>query len=150
MIVRAPGVARAGGRCAHPVSLIDVYPTLIDLCNLTGDTRKNRRGAPLSGHSLRPFLEDPKTGNWDGPDVALSVVYAGGKSRNAVAAQHYTVRSANWRYVLYPDGKEELYSHKADPHEWQNLADEPSSQDVKRRLKQSLLHMIGSPAWKKK
>ena len=143
LIVRAPGVARAGGRCAHPVSLIDVYPTLIDLCNLTGDTRKNGKGAPLSGHSLRPFLKDPKTGKWDGPDVALSVVYAGGRSRNAVAAQHYTVRSADWRYVLYPDGKEELYNHEADPHEWKNLADDPSSQNAKRQLKQSLLRMIG-------
>jgi len=144
LIVRAPGMSRAGGRCAHLVSLIDVYPTLIDLCNLTGDTRKNDKGAPLDGHSLRPFLEDPKSGKWDGPDVALSVVYAGGRSKNAVAAQHYTVRSANWRYVLYPDGKEELYDKQADPHEWKNLADKPSCQEVKRQLKQTLLRMIGS------
>ena len=34
---------QAGGRCDHPVSLIDVYPTLVDLCRLTGDMRKNAK-----------------------------------------------------------------------------------------------------------
>ena len=54
------------------------------------------------------------------------------KVEGAVAAQHYTVRSVRWRYVLYPDGKEELYDHQADPRKWKNLADEPSAQDAKR------------------
>lgn len=142
-IVRAPGVTQTGGVCGHPVSLIDVYPTLVDLCGLTGDTRKNSQGAPLSGHSLRPFLESPGAGKWTGPNVALSVIYAGSQSKNAVEAQHYTVRSADQRYILYPDGKEELYDERADPHEWKNLAEDPSSAEMKRELKRTLLQMIG-------
>ena len=143
LIVRAPGVARAGGECPRPVSLIDIYPTLVDLCGLKGDTRRNDRGAPLGGHSLLPFLADPAGGRWDGPDVALSVVFAGASSKNAVAAQHYSVRSETWRYILYPDGKEELYDHAADPHEWKNLAADPAAQGTKQHLKAELLRMTG-------
>lgn len=143
-IVRAPGVTRPGSECDHPISLIDVYPTLVDLCDLEGDTRKNSKGAPLDGHSLRPFLEDPAAGAWDGPEVTLSVVYAGGRSRNAVEAQHYGVRSARWRYIRYPDGKEELYDHESDPHEWKNLADLPEWITVKTRLKSRLEEMLGA------
>ncbi len=143
LIVRAPGVSQAGGECPRPVSLIDVYPTLVDLCGLQGDTRKNAKGAPLGGYSLHPLLVDPIAGKWEGPDAALSVVYAGGQSKNAVPAQHYTLRSADWRYVLYPDGKEELYDHRTDPHEWRNIATEPRCEDVKRDLKQTLLQMRG-------
>lgn len=146
LIVRAPGVARAGGECGRPVSLIDVYPTLVDLCGLKGDTRRNEKGAHIEGHSLRPFLADPQNGTWDGPDVALTVVFAGGASKNAVAAQHYSVRSEAWRYILYPDGKEELYDHERDPREWKNLAGDPAAQEMKRQLKQKLLKMIGAAA----
>ncbi len=144
-IVRAPGVSRAGGECGRPVSSIDIYPTLVDLCGLKGDTRRSDKGARLEGHSLRPLLADPKGGAWTGPDVALTAIFAGGASKSAVAAQHYTVRSERWRYILYPDGKEELYDHKADPREWTNLATDPSAQETKRELKRKLLDMIGAP-----
>ena len=49
LVIRAPGVAKPGGIAEHPVSLIDLYPTLADLCGLEGDTRKNEKGAPLDG-----------------------------------------------------------------------------------------------------
>jgi len=126
------------------VSLIDIYPTLVDLCALKGDTRRSEKGAHLEGHSLRPLLADPKSGTWTGPDVALSVVYAGGASKNAVEAQYYSVRSDRWRYILYPDGKEELYDHAADPREWTNLAAAPSALETKRDLKRKLLGMLGA------
>jgi len=77
LIIRAPGVSKPGARVENPVSLVDIYPTLKDLCGLRGDTRKNDRGAPLDGHSLRPLLEHPERGVWDGPDAALSMIYAG-------------------------------------------------------------------------
>jgi len=143
LIVRAPGVATPGGVAAHPVSLIDIYPTLVDLCGLKGDTRKNRRGAKLDGHSMRPFLKDPKSGTWTGPDAALTMIFAGKGTARYPARQHWSVRTARWRYILYNNGSEELYDHDADPYEWTNLSGDRRHGKVKADLKAQLLGMTG-------
>lgn len=143
LIIRAPGVAKAGGRAGEPVSLVDLYPTLQDLCHLTGDTRKTEHGAPLDGHSLRPFLEDPERGRWDGPDAALSMVYAGADYEKISEMQHYSVRTRDWRYVRYNNGFEELYDHRRDPHEWDNLAGQPEHEAMRQALRQKLDDLTG-------
>jgi len=148
LVIRAPGVAQPGGIAEHPVSLIDLYPTLIDLCGLKGDTRKNEKGAPLDGHSVRPFLRDPQNGRWDGPDAALSMIYVG-KSRKEYSAderqelgnQHWTIRTQRWRYILYNNGAEEVYDHDSDPREWKNLADSPEHAATKKWLREKLFQM---------
>ena len=71
LIVRAPGVSRAGKECERPVSLIDLYPTLIDLCGLPSSTQKNEKGRPLDGFSMKPLLKNPEKGKWEGPDLSL-------------------------------------------------------------------------------
>ena len=150
LIIRAPGVATPGGRAEHPVGLIDLYPTLVDLCDLKGDTRKNGDGKPLDGHSLRPFLKNPTQRQWDGPDFALSMVYAGdnpkvrlGKEQlQAITNQQWSVRTERWRYVLYSNGAEELYDHQNDPHEWNNLVDIPEHAETRQAMRQRLKSAI--------
>ena len=124
LIVRAPGIAKAGGVAEQPVSLIDLYPTLIDLCGLTGETKKNDKGRPLDGHSLRPFLENPQTDEWSGPDEVLTALYKWAMFYDP-AEQSYSLRSKDWRYIRYSNGKEELYHNAEDPYEWTNLAGNP-------------------------
>jgi len=143
LVIRAPGVGAAGGVAEHPASLIDLYPTLVDLCGLEGDTRKNARGAKLDGHSLRPLLSDPNGGKWTGPDAALTVVFAGGATKGDPARQHWSVRTKRWRYILYNSGAEELYDHDADPYEWTNLADDARYAEAKAGLRGTLLRMTG-------
>jgi len=143
LVIRAPGVASAGGVAEHPVSLIDIYPTLVDLCGLPSDTRKSNQGARLDGHSLRPLLEDPKSGTWDGPDAALTMIFAGPATAKDPARQHWSVRTRRWRYILYNNGAEELYDHDADEYEWTNLATNPEHAAVKQELKAKLLKMTG-------
>ena len=143
LIIRAPGVAKAGGVAGHPVSLVDIYPTLVDLCGLEGDTRKNPKGAPLDGHSLRPFLQDPEGGAWDGPDAALTVIKADGRPPTKPHEHNYSVRTRRWRYILYNNGAEELYDHDADPCEWTNLAGDARWAEVKADLKATLFRMTG-------
>ena len=41
------------------------------------------------------------------------------------AEQSYSLRSKDWRYIRYSNGKEELYHYAEDPYEWTNLADNP-------------------------
>ena len=125
LIVRAPGLAKAGAICERPVSLIDLYPTLIDLCDLRGDTKKNAKGRSLDGHSLEPLLADPVSGKWSGPDAALTALYKWARIFDP-AKQSYSLRAKNWRYIRYSNGKEELYHTKVDAHEWKNLASDPA------------------------
>ena len=150
-IVRAPGVAKPGGIAEHPVSLIDLYPTLIDLCGLESDTRKNAKGAHLDGFSVRPFLENPSAGKWDGPEGALTMVFASENSKEPMtekalanpAMQHFSLRTERWRYIRYNNGMEELYDHNNDPNEWTNLADNPEFDVQKTSLRNQLLNQAG-------
>jgi arylsulfatase A-like enzyme len=147
MIIKIPGADNTGKECRSPVSLIDVYPTLIDLCNLSGTTMKSENGHPLGGYSMRPYLEDPEHGIWEGPSVALSCIEAGIPVETNVPGkvedQQFTVRSEDWRYVLTRNGEEELYDHRNDPHEWNNLANDAGYTEIKEELKGELLRMTG-------
>ena len=118
LIFVAPGVTKPGGRCPHTVSLLDIYPTLLDVCGLP-------QRAGLEGKSLLPLLKDPEA-PWDRP--ALSTYF-----RN-----NHAVRSERWRYIRYRDGTEELYDHSNDEMEWTNLADRPEFAEVKKELAQWL------------
>lgn len=152
LIIRAPGIARPGGVAEHPVSLIDLYPTLVDLCGLEGDTMKNEKGSPLDGYSVRPFLENPKATSWAGPTGALSMIFVGESTqafteeeRWLLGNQNWTYRTRDWRYILYRDGSEELYDHRNDPREWKNLASDKQYEAVKASLKAEMLERIGKP-----
>ncbi len=114
MLFVAPGVTAPGGRCESPVTLLDIYPTLIDLCGLA-------KKPELEGVSLLPLLKDPKA-PWDRPALTTH-------GRNC-----HTLRTPRWRYIRYSDGTEELYDHDADEMEWNNLAADPKHADVKKDL----------------
>jgi len=106
LIVSAPdGIAR-DRLCHRPVSLIDIYPTLVDLCGLP-----KREG--LDGHSILPLLGRPER-DWAHPAL-MTFGY-----------KNHAVQTERWRYIRYADGGEELYDHTSDPHEWINLADDPA------------------------
>jgi arylsulfatase A-like enzyme len=141
-IIKAPGF-KTGAKVNHPVSLIDIYPTLTELCELTGDNRKNESGAKTGGFSLKPFLDNPETKNWKGPNGALSMVGVG-LNNTEVMKQTYSYRTTDWRYILYMDGTEELYHNKVDPYEWENLAENKNHASKKEELKTEMLKIINS------
>ena len=101
LIIVAPGITTPGTVCERPVSLLDLYPTLIELCGLPEKPE-------LDGVSLLPLLKNPNA-NWDRP--ALMTMGRG----------NHAVRSERYRYIRYSDGSEELYDHENDPWEWDNL-----------------------------
>lgn len=105
LIFAGPGVT-AGQRCGRPAELLDVYPTLVELCGLP-----TRDG--LEGVSLGPQLRDA----------------AAARERPAITTHNqgnHAVRSEHWRYIRYADGSEELYDLRSDPHEWKNLVANPA------------------------
>jgi len=113
-MVIAPGVTQPGQRCPCTVSMIDIYPTLIDLCDLAPKKE-------LQGKSLLPLLKNPKA-EWQSPALTTH-------GRN-----NHSLRSEKWRYIRYSDGTEELYDHDKDELEWTNLAGDPKYVDVKKDL----------------
>ncbi|MDF1852445.1 MAG: sulfatase [Verrucomicrobiales bacterium] len=140
-VIRAPDVTEAGTACDTPVSLIDLYPTLIDLCGLPSDTMKNDKGRPLDGFSVRPLLEDPAAGEWDGPDAALTALYKWANYYDP-AFQSYSLRTKDWRYIRYENEKEELYHTAEDPHEWTNLALDAAHSEKLVSFRRQLLDII--------
>ena len=111
LMMKAPGVSVAGGRCDRTVSLMDVFPTLTDVCGLPSKKE-------CEGVSLRALLVNPKA-KWDRPAVTT------------YGRENHAVRSERWRYIRYSDGTEELYDREKDPMEWKNLAGDPKLSGVK-------------------
>ncbi|MCB1124937.1 MAG: sulfatase [Verrucomicrobiae bacterium] len=124
LIFAGPGMARAG-KCSQPVELLDLYPTLVELCGLPA-----RDG--LDGHSLVPQLEDPNARRaWPaitthGPD-------------------NHGIRTERWRYIRYADGSEELYDLEADANEWTNVVARPENAAIKQRLARWLPQVNTAP-----
>ena len=58
MTIRAPGVTKFKSKVTHPVSLIDIFPTLQDICNLKGNITKDKKPYKADGFSLKPFLKN--------------------------------------------------------------------------------------------
>ena len=146
-VVVAPGITKGGKVCKKPISLIDIYPTIIDLCKLPKHPNKKGNKQPLDGHSIKPFLIDPKNGKWDGPDIALTCIFfllASSRSPLNIQTYHYSVKSENFRYTLYSNDAEELYDHRRDRHERKSLAKDPKYKQVKSQMKQKLLELLGN------
>jgi choline-sulfatase len=113
LVLAGPGIA-PGARCAAPVELLDIFPTLLELCG-----RPAR--ADLEGQSLVPQLRDA-----DAP-----------RSRPAITTHNqgnHAVRTRDHRYIRYADGSEELYVRRDDPNEWTNRANDPRLTGVKEAL----------------
>ena len=102
------------GRVESLVSLIDIYPTLIDLCELP---ERN----DLDGESLLPLLKNPSAKI----ERPIITTYDYGS---------YSVRFNNWHYIRYIDDSRELYDLDLDPEEWTNLASDPAYDSTMRKL----------------
>lgn len=143
LIMRVPDVSIPDSKVKKVVSLIDVYPTLMDFCGLSDDTLKNEKGRALDGHSLRTLIENPEAKSWKGEKPALTVVYAGPEFKNDPTLQHYAIRTDRYRYILYNNGKEELYDHQNDPNEWNNLVlDNPDDQNTLLEMRDQMAVMV--------
>ena len=117
LMLAGPGIE--GGRtCNRPAGLIDMYPTLTDLCGLPANARNE-------GHSLLPLLNDV---NADWPHAAITSYGRG----------NHAVRTDRYRYIVYEDGAEELYDHQDDNDEWRNRAGDASYGSLKAELRQHL------------
>ena len=114
LMVVAPGVTKPNSRSAAPVSLLDLYPTLVELA-----------GQPPTGQndgiSLVPWLKDPSA-----PRQQPAIV--------TNERGNHAVRTDRWHYIRYANGDEELYDIQADEGQWHNLATDPAHVKTKAEL----------------
>tara|TARA_X000000950_G_scaffold79974_1_gene100620 strand:+ start:1095 stop:2729 length:1635 start_codon:yes stop_codon:yes gene_type:complete len=159
LIIKTP--QKQTGDVLEPVSLIDIYPTFVDLCNLQKTSSES--DLELDGNTLYPLIKKPNSKSWAGSDGALTLLGVGinkpinglavNKNKSApwhieilkeldssyIEKQNYTIRTRKYRYILYKDGSEELYNHDNDPKEWINLSSDKNYQKLKKKLRKQLL-----------
>ena len=104
---RAPLMIRTIGQTEGvvidtPVSLLDIYPTILDLMGVDGGFRGD-------GHTLLPFLPGGNPDDYTG-EGAFTWMYGG-----------YSLRLGDYRYIHNEDGSEHLYNIAADVHQLQDL-----------------------------
>lgn len=119
-IVAAPG-AKRGEVCRSLIEFVDLYPTVIDYCDLKSPHK-------LAGETLRPLLKNPAG---KGRDAAFTLAMRG---RNYGQA----VRTDRWRFIQWTDGNVELYDESSDPDEVHDVSGDPKNATVIAELKGKL------------
>lgn len=124
LIIASPDQKAKGAKTDAPAEMIDLYPTLAELCGLTPP-------GYVSGVSLVPVLNDPAAR----PRASALSQYSDG----------YSLRTERYRYTEWGDngaGGNELYDRDSDPAELVNLADESESADIVKELSAQLHERI--------
>jgi len=124
-----PGVAK-GVKTDVTASLIDMYPTFVEMCGLP------KPHQPLEGQSLAATLSEPQAAK----DRTVFLPY--------MKTGEYAVINRDWRYIRYGDDGEELYNLREDPNEWTNLASDEKYTDVKAELQKSAPRTFAPPELK--
>lgn len=109
-----PGLTQPNTVCERTIDFMSIYPTLTDLCGIPTPPHNE-------GVSIRSLLANP-TAAWDQAGVTT------------YRYKNHTARTADWRYIRYANGDEELYDERKDPNEWTNLAAKPEFAAKKTEL----------------
>ncbi|WP_303317251.1 sulfatase [Flavivirga abyssicola] len=100
--------------CEKTVSLLDLYPTLVNLCNLP-------KKANIEGHDFSALLKNVDS-DWERPGITVS-------------NEGTSVLTEKWHYINYVSGAEEFYDVTNDSMEWNNLIHESEYRQEIKKLK---------------
>ncbi len=122
LVVRVPGVSKAGTRSDGLVETIDLFPTLAMLCDLAAP-------AYLQGQSYAELIQKP---DGSGKPSAYTVVSRGTQLGRSI-------RTKRWRYAEWGEANAaELYDLEKDPREYSNLAKSLEHGALVKRMKDTL------------
>ena len=145
LIIAPPNHTSAGKTSESLAELLDLYPTLVELCGLP-------KVAGLEGVSLAPVLNSPRRSV---RTAALTQHPRPAYYQGAPETMGYSVRNERFRYTEWRDWKtgetiaRELYDHRADPEETRNVAGDPKrARDAARCAEQlQKLNPDVRPGW---
>jgi uncharacterized sulfatase len=124
LIISLPGAARNGQACSRSVGLIDLYPTLVELCGLP------QPKSGLQGRSLVPFLHGDNPA-WQDQTISVYPLKKGSLA--------WSVRTDRYRYTEDSEGVPvALIDYRDDPYEWKNLVNEPHHAGTLAELKKAI------------
>ncbi len=132
LLLSVPGMKHAGAKATGLVEFVDVYPTLADLAGLP-------LPAHLEGQSFKPVLDNPSR-PWKAAAFS-QYPRPGNAATGGAALMGYSMRTEHYRFTAWLHRNDhskvaalELYDHRSDPQENQNLADRPEHRDLVARL----------------
>ena len=137
MIIAPPNYSHAGSSTDALCELLDLYPTLVDLCELP-------KANGLEGKSLAPLLENQQAKH---KGFALTQHPRPAYYKGAPDAMGYSLRTDRYRYTEWRDWKtgtivaQELYDHQTDPGENHNIASDHA--EIIKTLTPELRHKFG-------
>ncbi len=140
LIIAAPRMKKAGVKTNALAELLDIYPTLVELCGLSTPNG-------LQGASLVPVLESP---NASVKQAAYTQHPRPAYFKGAPEAMGRSVRTDRYRYTEWRDFEtgallaSELYDHRADPMETINIAAAPTSAEAIAACKRLYLQGYGA------
>ncbi len=138
LIVSVPNQQTVGVKCDEIVELIDLFPTLSDVAQLTQEQ-------PLDGVSFRPLLESPLREWKPAAYSQYPRAFESNRHRKHGDIMGYAIRTKRYRYVEWRvwESKEivarELYDHETDSAEMKNIVDSPGNSKLVETLSQQLL-----------
>lgn len=140
LIIYDPSQKAPRAVVTSPVEFVDVYPTLIDLCDVP------RPPQALAGLSLRPLLDDPAT-------LFKNAAYTQvGRAATETSPEFMgrSVRTPRYRYTEWDGARQgvELYDYQTDPLETRNLAGDPASAPIIAQLQPMLRRILPVEATK--
>jgi uncharacterized sulfatase len=134
LLIGGAGVKARGRVCGRTVELLDLYPTLAEVCGLQGTP------ANLQGRSLRPLLDNPGA-TWTKPGIS-QMQRPRGAAQPAIMG--YSIRTERYRYTEWEFGAQgsELYDYETDPREVRNRTADPALSTVQKGLRRQLHEIV--------
>ncbi|MBB6731233.1 sulfatase-like hydrolase/transferase [Cohnella zeiphila] len=153
LIMAWPGKSLAGIRSPHPIELVDIMPTILDLaeCPIPYGVQGRSCASYLLGQSYEPREFVVIESGEEGEPIRMEEIgkrpsdpfdescFVWCAYRDAWYGKGKSIRTAEWKLNLYTNGDGELYRLTEDPHELTNEYGNPEWESVVIELERKLL-----------